>query len=107
MHGDRWIADIDLALAIRHEHDLLDKELDKVITCANVNKAVDADLGLSTLTSASDRDNDGHIFRKQCKPNEVVACAFRLFLLVRPVFILWLFQKSMARRGSFEYISGF
>lgn len=45
-YQDRWIADIDIEAAIRHEYDLWDAPFTKEVTFTKINAALKADPGL-------------------------------------------------------------
>jgi hypothetical protein len=70
-YQDRWIADVDVEAAIRHEFDLWDASFSKEITYTKINAAIKADIGLDNAIDGPDAANKTGIFRKDYKPTSV------------------------------------
>ena len=68
-HQDRWIADVDIATAIRHEFKLWDVSYDDEITYRKVNSAVNSNVTLKLALDPTRTDsNTMKMFRRQHKP---------------------------------------
>ena len=67
-YQDRWIGDVDVAVAIRHEYNLWDSSFDDFVTYTKVNAALQADAGIEASMSGPDNANVARIFRREYKP---------------------------------------
>ena len=68
-YQDQWIADIDLAAAIRHEYGLWDPQFDAAVSYKNVTKAINSDPQLKlALDPNAFKTNKTKMFRRRYKP---------------------------------------
>ena len=70
-YQDRWIADIDLEAAIRHEYGLWQSRFDAAVSYRRINAAVKSDLRLNHQLEGDDAHNTSKIFRKEYKPTTI------------------------------------
>lgn len=68
-YQDQWIADIDLAAAIRHEYGLWDPQFDAAVSYKTVTKAINSDPQLKlALDPNAFKTNKTKMFRRRYKP---------------------------------------
>ena len=65
-YQDRWIADVDVAAAVRHEYDLWAPEFDSLVTYKAVTSAVNSDktLKLALDDANASKSNSTGMFRR-------------------------------------------
>lgn len=72
-YQDRWIADVDIAAAIRHEYELWDPKFDSIVTYKAVTSAVNSDkrLKLALDDANESKSNSTGMFRRTYTPSTV------------------------------------